>query len=589
MIQLDDISLSYHGEPLLMDVSLGLQKGERCALVGRNGSGKTTLFRLMIGQETPDEGSISSPKGYRLGILQQHIRFSKPTVLEEAAQVLPDEELHRAQTLLAGLGFDDAQVDESPDKLSGGYQLRLQLAKVLLSEPDCLLLDEPTNYLDILSMRFLTRFLQRWRGEMIVISHDREFLDQVCTHTMGIHRQKVVKLKGTTADFYTYIMQQEELHEKSRLKAEETRAHYQSYIDRFGAKASKASQAASRQKMIDRLPQIEELKALASLGFAFHAAPFPGHKMLEAKELSFSYNIPLISDVSLTIEKGERIAIIGKNGCGKSTILRLLAKEFPPHEGTVESRDTVILGYFGQTNIDRLLPTHTIEEEISEANSKLNFTQVKNLCGIMMFSGDRAKKKISALSGGEKSRVLLGKILAHPCNLLLLDEPTHHLDVESVEALVNAIEEFQGSCVIVTHSELILNRLKFDKLVICHSGGRQELFLGNYSEFLEKVGWEEEKPRKKASAPREEKPQQAAPQVKASKQLLEKIKACEAAIRTQEASLSKVQQEVVEQTQAGKKVPLLYKQLSDEQKACDARYIELEKLLLEKEKIEQGN
>lgn len=492
MLQLNDICLSYHGEPLLVDVGFSLQKGERCALLGRNGSGKTTLFRLMAGQETPDKGNISLPKGYRLGILQQHIRFSKPTVIDEAGQVLPDEELHKAYSLLDGLGFDDAQLDESPDRLSGGYQLRLQLAKVLLSEPDCLLLDEPTNYLDIISVRFLIRFLQRWRGEMIIISHDREFLDQICTHTMGIHRQKVVKLKGHTSDFYNYIMQQEQLHEKARMKIEETKAHHQAYIDRFGAKASKATQAASRQKMIDRLPQFDELKALATLGFAFHEAPFPGHKMLEAKDVSFSYDKPLISHLSLIVEKGEKIAIIGKNGCGKSTILRLLAKELAPKTGTIESRDNVTLGYFGQTNIDRLNSAHTIEEEISAANSKLNFTQVKNLCGIMMFSGDKAKKKVSALSGGEKSRVLLGKILAHPCNLLLLDEPTHHLDIESVEALVNAIEEFSGSCIIVTHSELILNRLHFDKLIICHSNGKQEMFLGDYSVFLETVGWEEE-------------------------------------------------------------------------------------------------
>ena len=395
---------------------------------------------------------------------------------------------------------------------------------------------------------------------------------------MGIHRQKVLKIRGGTTDFYNYILQQEQLHEKTRIKAEETRAHHQAYIERFGAKASKASQAASRQKMIDRLPQIEELQALATLGFAFHEAPFPGRKMLEVENVSFAYDTPLIKDLSLIVEKGERVAIIGKNGCGKSTILRLLAEELSPKTGSVEVSDNVTLGYFGQTNIDRLHGSHTIEEEIASANHKLNFTQVRNICGIMMFSGDKAKKKISALSGGEKSRVLLGKILAHPCNLLLLDEPTHHLDIESVEALINAIEEFHGSCIIVTHSEFILDRLAFHKLIICHSNGKQELFLGTYSEFLEKIGWEEEEPEKKKKEPSAPKKEDN----KALKQLQEKIKTCEALIQSQEASIAKLEQEILIQVQSGKKAPLLYKQLADEQKACEKSYAELEKLLLEK-------
>ncbi|MBY0528838.1 MAG: ATP-binding cassette domain-containing protein [Rhabdochlamydiaceae bacterium] len=586
MFQCDHLSLSFHGEPLLVDVSFHLQKGERCALVGRNGSGKTTLFRLIEGSESADKGTISSPKGYRIGVLKQHLNFTKPTVLEEAAQVIPEEEQHRAEALLTGLGFDESQMDESPQQLSGGYQLRLELAKVLLKEPDCLLLDEPTNYLDILAIRFLTRFLKRWRGEMILISHDREFLDQVCTHTMGIHRQKVVKLRGSTSEFYSYIMQQEELQEKTRLKVEETRAHLQSYVDRFGAKASKAAQASARKKMIERLPQVEAMRAIASLGFKFHAAPFAGRKMLEANHLSFSYENPLISDLSLQIEKGERIAILGKNGCGKSTVLRLLAKELSPKEGSVEMRDNVICGYFGQTNIDRLNQAHTIEEEIALANPQLNFTQIRNLCGIMMFGGDRAKKKISMLSGGEKSRVLLGKILARPCNLLLLDEPTHHLDLESVEALVDAIEGFEGACVIVTHSELILNRLEFDKLIICHAGGRQEVFWGNYADFLEKIGWEEET-EKKAAVSKPPKAKNPPMRPFSVKKLEDKIRGCEEAIQLKEASLHQMGQILLESIEKGKHSQEMYREVAEEQKACDLLYEQLEQLLIEKENIEK--
>jgi ATP-binding cassette subfamily F protein 3 len=572
MLQFDQISLAYHGDPLLEDVSFSIQKGERCALVGRNGTGKTTLFRLMTGKETPDGGRISQPKGYKLGILEQHIRFTKPTVIEEAGESLPEEELHRAYSLLAGLGFDEAQVELDPKMLSGGYQLRLQLIKVLLSEPDCLLLDEPTNYLDILAIRFLSRFLRRWKGEMVVISHDREFLDEVCTHTMGIHRRKVVKIKGTTAEFYEYIMQKEELHEKARLKIEETREHHQAFIERFGAKASKATQAASRKKMIDRLPQLEELKNIASLGFSFHESAFPGLKMLEAKHLKFAYDAPLIQDLSLEVEKGEKIAIIGKNGCGKSTVMRLLVGDLKPDQGEVEVKPNVTLGYFGQTNIDRLNGAHTIEEEIGLANRTLNLTQIRGICGIMMFSGDKAKKKISTLSGGEKSRVLLGKILAQPCNFLLLDEPTHHLDVESVESLINAVEGFHGSCIIVTHSELILNRLEFDKLIICHSNGKQEVFLGNYADFLEKVGWEEEREKKPKPVEQPQKMDEGAMRSGALKQIQQKIKACEVTIGLREAALEKIQQELAAMLEAGKQNPLLYKKLAEAQKASDAAY-----------------
>ncbi|CUI17956.1 ABC transporter ATP-binding protein [Candidatus Protochlamydia naegleriophila] len=497
MIQVDGLSLAYHGEALFEDASFSIQPGERCSLVGRNGAGKSSLFRLLTGQETPDKGTIAKRKNYIIGTLNQHIVFTKPTLIEEAALGLrPEEEdcIYKAETILFGLGFTEEDLDRSPQEFSGGYQLRLHLAKVLVGEPDCLLLDEPTNYLDIVSIRWFTKFLQEWKGEFILISHDREFLDSVSTHTMGIHRQKVSKFKGSTIDFFEQIMQKEEIYEKTRLNLEKKKEHLQGFIDRFGAKASKATQAASKQKQLSRIPVMENLKNLYQLDFQFNGAPFPGKKMLEVEDIAFAYDPtaekPLIDHLSLLIEKGERVAIIGKNGRGKSTILRLLAGELNPLKGEAKRSDNLAIGYFGQTNIDRLHPKHTIEEEISSANSKLNFTQVKKICGLMMFSGDKSCKRNGVLSGGEKSRVLIGKIIATPCNLLLLDEPTHHLDMESIEALIDAIEDFEGAVIIVTHSELILKRMGLDKIVVCHEG-RQELFLGTYEEFLDKNGWEE--------------------------------------------------------------------------------------------------
>jgi ATP-binding cassette subfamily F protein 3 len=530
VIQFDHVGLAFSGHPLFEDACFTLQKGERCGLVGRNGSGKSTLFRLIDGEMEADEGTISIPKNYRIGYLQQHVKFTQPTLIQEAALGLPEEDIYKAERILFGLGFTEEDLEKAPGDFSGGYQLRLNLTKVLVSEPNCLLLDEPTNYLDILSIRWLQTFLSRWQGEFILISHDREFMDNVTTHTMGIHREKLRKVKGTTIDFFQQILMEEELHEKSRVKSEKKKAHLQSFVDRFGASASKAALAQSKQKMIEREPVLEKLNAMSELSFAFQIAPFPGKKMLDAKHLQFSYtDEPLIEDFSLEIEKGERIAIIGKNGRGKSTLLRLLGGDLTSQEGEYELSDNTRIGYFGQTHVDRLDGKHMIEEELALANPYLNYTEIKGIAGAMMFSGTLSAKKISVLSGGERSRVLLGKIVAKPCNLLLLDEPTHHLDIESIEALIDALEDFSGSVVIVTHSELILRRLALDKIVLCEEA-QQTVFLGNYDEFLEKIGWDEnKKPAPKAQQPnvRKERAEEVAKRAAVIKPLEKQIQDCE--------------------------------------------------------------
>ncbi len=534
MLQFDDVSLSFAGEPLFEGASFTLQKGERCGLLGRNGSGKSTLFRLINGELEPDKGSVSIPKNYQIGYLQQHIHFTEPSLIQEAALGLPPQEkdhLYKAEKILFGLGFTKENLHEDPTSFSGGFQLRLHLAKVLIANPNCLLLDEPTNYLDILSIRWLTQFLQRWPGELILITHDREVMDKITTHSMAIHRQKVKKLKGSSLDLFSQILVEEEIHEKTRIKTEKRRSHLQSFIDRFSAKATKAGQAEARKKMIAREPVLEKLNDLSELSFSFHEAPFPGKKMTEIKSIAFSYTEdPLIENVSFSLERGERIAIIGKNGRGKSTLLRLVARELTPKKGSVVTSVNTQIGYFGQTHIDHLNKNHTIEQEIGLANSTLSYAQIKSIAGLMMFSGDLSQKKISVLSGGERSRVLLAKIIACPCNLLLLDEPTHHLDIESIEALIDALEIFSHGIIIVTHSELLLRRLNLDKIVICEDG-KQTHFLGTYDEFLEKLGWEEEKkPKKAPSMSRHEKAQQVVERAASLKPLLKEIQTTETKI-----------------------------------------------------------
>ncbi len=516
MIQFTEVTKTFGGQLLFDELTFSINKGEKIALVGKNGTGKTTLLRLITKEEQPDSGKVYIPPGYRVGILKQHLNFTKPTVVEEACIVLPpdrEHEQYRAETILTGLGFTEEDLEKNPNTFSGGYQIRIELCKLLLSEPNCFLLDEPSNYLDVLSMRWLSKFLKTVKAEIILISHDRDFLDAISTHTMGIHRNQLKKIEGGTEEYYTQVLQEEEIHEKTRVNLDKQRSHLQSFVDRFGAKASKAAQARSKAKAIGRLPVLEKLANLHHLDFDFHSSPFNSQKVLTASHISFAYpgmEKPLIRDFNFLLENGQKIALIGKNGKGKSTLLQILAQQLKPQEGSVTASEQVKIGYFGQTNINRLDPKKTIYEEIHLANPLLNITQIKRICGTMMFPGDTSNKTIGVLSGGEKSRVLLGKILAAPCNLLLLDEPTNHLDMESVEALVTAVETFPGAVILVTHTEWILHRIP-QKLLICHEA-HQQIFEGTYADFLEKVGWEEEalqKPQKKTAAKPEPVPKPA--------------------------------------------------------------------------------
>ena len=495
MIKINQLSKSYFGRELFRDVSFQMNAGERLGLVGRNGHGKTTLLRLILGQEEPDSGEITIPRNYRIGHLEQHLHFTRPTILEEAALGLPEEETHstyKVEAVLFGLGFSRGDLDKAPREFSGGFQIRINLAKLLLSEPNLLLLDEPTNYLDITSVRWVTRFLSNFKGELILISHDRGFMDRVTTHTAIIHRHKVRKFEGGTAKAYAQIVLEDEIHEKTRANEEQKRAQAEAFINRFRAQASKAKLVQSRIKMLERLPKLEELADIESLDFAFRPAPFAAKTLLQARDLSFGYTPDhlLFRHMNLTINARDKFGVIGSNGKGKSTLLNVISGGLTPITGEIKTHPNMRLGYFGQTNIQRLNPKLTIEEEIEQTNPALTRTEVRNICGAMMFGGDLALKKVAVLSGGERSRTLLGKILAHPSNLLLLDEPNNHLDMESIDALIESLQNFPGAVLIVTHNERILRSLA-TKLIVFHRG-KVEVFNSGYDEFLEKIGWEEE-------------------------------------------------------------------------------------------------
>ncbi|MBI5420104.1 MAG: ABC-F family ATP-binding cassette domain-containing protein [Deltaproteobacteria bacterium] len=497
MLTVNNLCKAFGKQTLFEDVSFQVGPGERVGVVGRNGHGKSTLFRILLGEEAPDEGTVTVPAGYRIGHLAQHLRFRRRTALEEAASALPlredgTDETYRAKAILTGLGFGEADLSRDPNGLSGGYQVRLNLARVLLSGANLLLLDEPTNYLDVVSIRWLRRFLRGWNGELLLVTHDRDFMDSVTTHTMAIHRWRVRKLPGGTEKISRQILQEEMIHEQTRIKDERRRKEAEAFIARFRAQATKARGVQSRIKALARHERLEKLEEIGGLDFFFRAPPFPGKWMLAARDLSFGYDArrSLIEGLSLSVGRRDRIAVVGPNGRGKTTLLRLLAGELAPVSGAVDPAPNLKIGYFGQANSDRLNPELSVEEEVRQANPALTRTQVRTLCGAMMFEGDAAEKKISVLSGGERSRVLLARIIAAPANLLLLDEPTNHLDQESVDAFLAAISAFEGAVVIVTHVERVLSALA-TKLVV-FDGGKALPFDGGYADFLERVGWQAE-------------------------------------------------------------------------------------------------
>ena len=495
MLQLLNVTKSYGAQLLFENISFSLNKGYKVGFVGRNGSGKSTLFKLLLGEEEYDSGDIFIPKNYYLGALKQHIHFTHSTVRAECASALSDDEAYdtyKVEKMLFGLGFSHEDLDKDPLSFSGGYQIRINLVKLLATNPSMLLLDEPTNYLDIVSMRWLASFLKSFEGEVILITHDRDFMDSVTTHTMGLNRKSLMMVQGNSHKFYAKLAEDDERYLKTKANLDKKRAELEDFITRQKARASKAVMAQSKAKQLEKMGEMEELEAESTLEFDFNMKKTPAKIMLEAKNSTFEYepSNPLFQNLSFTLHKGHCLAIIGKNGKGKSTLLNTIAGELSLQNGDFYWHPETTIAHFGQTNISRLNLKQSIIDEIYDVDPLLGITRVRSICGAMMFSGESAKKEISVLSGGERSRVMLGKIIATPANLLLLDEPTNHLDMYSIEALIEAIKRFEGSVILVTHSEMLLRALA-DALVIFHKD-KAEFFQGTYDEFLEKIGWEEE-------------------------------------------------------------------------------------------------
>jgi len=496
MIKTNDLEISFSGQKIFSDVNIIINKKEKIGFIGRNGSGKSTFLKIIIGKLEQDAGEVIMPKGYKIGYLDQHIKFNHKTVVDEVCSVLSGDreyEIWKGESILTGLGFTDEEMLKDPEEFSGGNQVKINLAKLLLDEPDMLLLDEPTNYLDIHSIKWLKSFLNDWRGELILVTHDRNFMNNVISHTLNIHRGEFKKTAGTTEKVLEKILNEEEIYNKTVENEAKKREKTEAWINRFKSKASMATRAQSKIKMLEKTEKKEKLSAVVNLDFKFNYEPYGSKEnLINSSKLEFYYSTssPLIKNLSFSIKSNDKICIIGKNGKGKSTLLKLITGDLEPISGYSNAHDKTKIGYFGQMNIDRLDPENSIYMELQNCVPDMSETQVRKICANMMFTNNLSNKKINILSGGEKSRVMLGKILINPANLLLLDEPTNHLDLDSCDSLLSAIKDFEGAVLMVTHDEYFLHQVA-NKLII-FDDNKVSMFDGSYDDFLSKVGWKDE-------------------------------------------------------------------------------------------------
>jgi len=539
MISLTGICKQYGRQILFVDAAFQLNPGETVGLVGPNGSGKTTLFRLITGEEVPDAGDISIPKKLTIGYFRQDVEESSGrSVLDEAilgsgragdlhhelerlhhamsdpAQAgdmdallarfgeVQEEYEHfggyaleaQAREVLHGLGFDDERIDGDVGALSGGWKMRVAMARVLLGKPDVLLMDEPTNHLDIESIVWLERFLRSRSGALLMTSHDREFMNRVVGKIAEIDDGEITVYSGN----YDFYEREREVREANREAAyarqQAMLAKEQRFIDRFSAHAAKAAQVQSRVKALEKIEKIELPKRRRVVHFDFRTPPRSGEQVAVLEDLTKSYGRRVVHDgLNLTIRRGERWCVMGKNGAGKSTLLKMVAGQLTPDRGHVRLGASLKMGYFAQVSLDLLDPDLTIEEQLRQDFPAESIGALRNLAGAFQFSGEDIDKKIRALSGGEKTRLVLARMLLHPPNFLVLDEPTNHLDLATKEMLLEALKDFDGTMLFVSHDRAFLRGLSNRVLELGGESGTEaqpHLYPGSYPEYVERTGHE---------------------------------------------------------------------------------------------------
>ncbi len=488
MLQIEEVSKQFATRLLLKEASAHLRPNTRVGLVGPNGCGKTTLLRMIMGEQPPDQGHIRKRPRLRIGYLAQELEpLLGKSVLEATHRDLYPE--HEAKRILMGLGFAVEDFGKLVDKLSGGYRMRVALAHLLLSNPDVLLLDEPTNHLDKPTQRWFEDFLNESPMTLLVVSHDTQFLDRISTHVWEIRHQGIKEYRGNYTKFLELKAEADAQQEAAIARQEKEVARVQQFIDRFRYQANKARQVQSRIKQLDKVKLLERQRDARRVKFKFPEPAPSGRHVLELQGIAKSYGHKVVySSLDLAIERGQRVAFVGENGAGKSTLLKMLAGVLQPDKGTRKVGHGVTLHYFAQHQAETLHPEHTILDSLHEVakNAETNF--LRGLAGAFLFTGDDQKKPIKALSGGERNRVALARMLVEPANTLLLDEPTNHLDPASVDVLTDALSDFPGTLIFISHDPTFLSRIATRIVEI--EEGQARNFFGDYEYYLWKKAQE---------------------------------------------------------------------------------------------------
>lgn len=536
-LQLVQISLAYGNRDILKEVSLHISEKSRIALAGANGCGKSTLLKILAGLQDADSGQIVLQQGARIGYLPQTgLSFRGRTLRDEAEQAYSyyhnlekeadslgtllqkktsEEALHRLhdiheelersgyyhrqamiEQVLSGLGFAQEELENECSTFSGGWQMRIALAKVLLQKPDFLLLDEPTNYLDLEAREWLSPFLQSYPGGILIVSHDRYFLDSLVQNVAEVFLGKLKLFKGSYTQYQKFREEELERIQEAWKQQQEEISRIEDFIRRFRYKDSKAAQVQSRVKMLEKMERIEIPENLRRVSLQFPQPPHSGKDVLMIRSLSKSYgDKKVLSDIDLDLERGTRLVIAGVNGAGKTTLLKILAGEIQEYQGEIRLGSGVKVGYFAQDQDEQLNPEHNLLEELETAARTEDIPKLRAMAGSFLFSGDDVFKKVSFLSGGEKNRLALLKMLLKPFNLLILDEPTNHLDIHSKDILLQALKGYEGTLIFVSHDRSFIEGLA-DRVLELKPGSHQ-LFLGDYSYYQWKLAGGIEKPAEK--------------------------------------------------------------------------------------------
>ena len=520
MLTISQVSKGFGSQTLFTEVSLRLLSGDRVGLVGPNGTGKSTLFSIILGDAEPDSGKIELERGTQIGFLpQESAPTGEETVIELATSISPElervfrtlrkykdpdaperfESLEKfveldghnleakAKRILAGLAFRPEDFDKPAHTLSGGWVMRAHIARLLVMEPDLLMLDEPTNHLDLETLGWFQGQLKRYSGVILTISHDREFLNGICDGIVEISHRKLHRYNGNYENYLVQKAEREAQHMAAYQNQQREIAHLESFIRRFRAKASKATQAQARIKQLEKMERIQAPEsAEATIAFQFPQPHRSGQRVTTCKKVRQAYgNLVVYNDLDLEIEKQQRIVLVGPNGAGKSTLLKIIGGIVPIESGTCELGHNVEVGYFSQQRVEVLnLERTALEEAMDRVENDMTEVNVRTLMGAFLFRGDDVFKKVKVLSGGEKSRLALIKLLLAPPNLLLLDEPTTHLDMPSIDAFIKALQDYTGTIVFVSHDVHFIRAIAQQTIQI--EAGKITSYAGDYDYYLRK-------------------------------------------------------------------------------------------------------